>query len=178
MNPSINSYKRQTQQIQARDKRGRYTRTLTTAEDDDDDLNRSGSFTTQQPVTKAATPHTSTLSTTILQALPIKPLDAHTINQLYEESRSFSKSQILTLRDKQYPQIFWFWTQVLQFRREPGARSSDFVPYKDIPHEETTRQIPGVLKNAHIQRDKDIESDIDKLQRLGRYPLRSTTEHL
>lgn len=81
VDPSINSYKRQTQQIQARDKRGRYTRTPATAEDDDEDLNRRGLSITQQPVTKAATPHTSTLSTTIPRLLPIKPLDAHTINQ-------------------------------------------------------------------------------------------------
>lgn len=162
----------------ARDKGKKSPRTLATAEDDNEDLNRRGLSITQQPVTKAATPHTSTLSTTIPQPLPVKPLDAHTIDQLYERSRSFSESQILTLRDKRHPQLFWFWTQVLHFRRDPRARSSDFVPCKDIPLEETDGLIPGVLKTAHNQRDKDIESDMDKLQRLGRYRLRSTTEHL
>ncbi|THY19804.1 hypothetical protein D6D01_06988 [Aureobasidium pullulans] len=162
----------------ARDKGKKSPRTLATAEDDDEDLNRRESYTTQQPVTKAAAPHTSTLSTTIPRPLPMQPLDAHTINQLYERSRSFSESQILTLRDKRHPQLFWFWTQVLRFRSKPGTRSSDFVPYKDIPLEVTNGQIPGVLKNAHIQRDKDIDSDMDKLQRLSRYRLRSTTEHL
>ncbi|CAD0026231.1 unnamed protein product, partial [Aureobasidium pullulans] len=170
VDPSINSYRRQTQQIQARDRRGRHTRTQ--------DLNRSGPFTNQQPVIKAATPHTSTLSTSFPQPLLFNPLDAHTINQLYERSRSFSERQISMLIEKRHPQLIKFWTQVLHSRHEPGALSPDFVPFKDVPLEETNGRIPGVLRNAYIQRDKDIESDMEKLQRPPRYPLRSTTQHL
>ncbi|THY13198.1 hypothetical protein D6D00_10232 [Aureobasidium pullulans] len=158
----------------ARDNGKKSPRTLATAEDDDEDLNRRGLSITKQPATQAATPHTSTLSTTIPQPL-LTPIQSTSCTKDLEVSRD---SQILTLRDKRHPQLFWFWTQVLHFRRDPRARSSDFVPCKDIPLEETEGQIPGVLKNAHIQRDKDIESDMEKLQRLRRYPLRSTTQHL
>lgn len=162
----------------ARDKGKKSPRTLATAEDDDEDLNRRGLSITQQPLIKAATPHTSTLSTTIPHPLPINSLDAHTINQLYERSRSFSESQILTLIEERRPQLIWCWTQVLHSRHGPGALSPDFVPFRDVPLEETNGRIPGVLRNAHIQRDKDIESDMVKLERPPRYPLRSTTQHL
>ncbi|THW12436.1 hypothetical protein D6C89_08374 [Aureobasidium pullulans] len=162
----------------ARDKGKKSPRTLATTEDDDEDLNRRGLFITQQPLIEAATPHTSTLSTTIPQPLPISSLDAHTINQLYERSRSISERQISTLIEKRRPQLIWCWTQVLHSRHEPGALSPDFVPFRDVPLEETNGRIPGVLRNAHIQRDKDIESDMVKLQRPPRYPLRSTTQHL